>query len=110
MAVQLFVPEAPSTEGKKLTAHAGLSAADTFTFLNDGKTKLLIVAKATETKVKVVIQQKVDGRVPAVREVACKEGHFTIGPFEKSKYNNEEEKVEFTISSAAEIEVFLIKG
>lgn len=110
MAVQTFVADVPSTQGKKLTAHAGLNAADTFTFLNTGKEKLIVTAKATETKVKVVVQRETDGLKPAEREVACKEGEFVIGPFDKNDYNNEEEKVEFSLTSAVEIEVKLIKG
>lgn len=110
MAVQTFEPEKPTTLGKKLTKHTGLSAADTFKFKNDGKTKILVTAKATETKVKVAISAKTDGQPTTIREVACKEGEFAIGPFPLTTYNNEEEFVEFTMTSAAEIEVAILKG
>src|SRR5690348_12497715 len=99
MAVQTFVPDKPTTAGKVPTKHEGLSAADTFRFLNNGRVALRVTAGSTEAKLKVVIQEKVDGVTPAPREIVLKENTHLIGPFEESEYNNEEGYVEFTLSA-----------
>lgn len=109
MAIQTFAPDIPSTTGKILTKREGLSAADTFTFVNNGRVEMRITAGATETKVKVKIQQKVDGLVVAEREIVVKETSKLVGPFEQSIYNNEEGKVEFTITSATAIVIELFE-
>lgn len=109
MAIETLVPDVPKTTGKKLTKVVP-NPANTYKFANDGDTLLIVVAKATETKVKVVPQEKVDGLVPPAREVACKEGEFVIGPFNTAQYNNEEGQVEVSFSSGTEIEVFIVKS
>lgn len=111
MAVQTFVPDVPATKGTTTTPHTGLSAADTFTFLNDGDTKLIVRTKEAITKVTISVFSKVDGREVKTEEVeigknACK----VFGSFARSTYNDEEGKVQFKISVATEVTVELIKG
>lgn len=107
MAKQLFVPDKPATTGKEPTAHTGLNAADEFQFVNDGKTRLRIAnANEADTKVTVVTVAKVDGQEVKAREVEVKKTkNMLIGPFDKTKYNNEEEKVTFKLSSALGVSV-----
>lgn len=108
MGTIVLTPDAPTTVGKKLTKVTPVGG-ETYKFANNGDTRIIVVAKAVESKIKVVIQQKTDGILPVPREVACKEGQFEIGPFPPSIYNNEENQVEFTLSSITEIEVFITK-
>jgi len=108
MAIEVLVPDEPSTIGKKLTKVTPL-VANTYKFSNDGDCLLFVKAGAAESKVKVVVQQKVDGISVVSREVVVKEGLFCLGRFEMSKYNNEEGQVEFTVTVATELEVFVVK-
>jgi hypothetical protein len=112
MPVQTFVPDVPLTAGKELTEHTGLSNADTFTFLNDGNTKLIVRTKEAVTKVTVTVVSKVDGQEVKSREVEIgKNKAFVFGSFDKSKYNNPEtEKVEFKLSVTTEVTVEVVKG
>jgi hypothetical protein len=109
MAVEVLVPDNPVTTGKKLTKIVP-SAANVYKFANDGDCLLFVKAGAVESKVKVVIQAKVDGIAVVAREVAVKEGLFCLGRFELSKYNNEEGQVEFTITVATELEIYVVKS
>lgn len=109
MAAETKVPDNPATTGKKLTKITPV-VGNPILFVNDGDTLLFVKAAATETKVKVVIQQKVDGILPAPREVVVKEGLFCLGRFAMSQYNNEEGLVEVTFSSATEVEAFIVKS
>lgn len=108
MAVEVLVPDEPATTGKKLTKIAP-SAANTYKFANDGDVLLFVKAGAAESKVKVTVQSKVDGIGVVAREVVVKEGLFCLGRFEPSKYNNEEGQVEFVITVATELEVYVVK-
>jgi hypothetical protein len=111
MAKQLFVPDKAATTGKEPTVHTGLSAADEFQFVNDGKVRIRISnANEADTKVTVVTTAKVDGQEVKNREVEVKKTKTAlIGPFDKAKYNNEEEKVTFKISSALGVTVEIEK-
>lgn len=109
MAIQTFAPDAPVTTGKIPTKRESLSAADTFTFVNNGKIALRVLAGATECKLKVVFQQKLDGIAPTSREIVIKEQTKYIGYFEPSVYNSEEGKVEFTISAATGVVIELLE-
>jgi hypothetical protein len=111
MATQVLVPDEPSTKGKLLTEHTGLSAADTFTFLNDGKTLLIVRTKEAITKVTVSVFSKVDGREVKTEEVEiAKNAARVFGNFDRTTYNDEEGKVEFKISVATEVTVEIVKG
>lgn len=108
-AIQTFAPDiVTSQEGKLLTKRESLSAADTFTFVNNGKQRIRITAGATETKLKVTFQSSFDGVKPTSREIIVKEKSVLLGPFEAGIYNSAEGKVEFTITSgtAVIIELF----
>jgi hypothetical protein len=111
MATQLFVADVPTTAGKEPTLHKELSAADTFKFVNDGHVVIRISnAAVADTKVTVTPTAKVDGNEVKAREVEVKkEKTQYIGPFPKSQYNDEEEKVSFKLSSAASVLVEVIK-
>lgn len=109
MAIQTYAPDKPTTLGVVPTKRESLSAADTFTFVNDGKTRLRVLAGSTETKIKVKVQQAVDGLTPAPREIVVKEQTKEIGVFDKSIYNSPEDKVEFTITSATGVVIELVK-
>lgn len=108
MAIQTFEPDLVTTSGKVPTKRTGLSAADTFTFLNNGKQQMRITCGATETKIKVKFQSGIDGVKPLEREIAIVSATKYLGAFEAGAYNSAEGKVEFTITSATgvEIEIF----
>lgn len=111
MAIQTFVPDVPTPKGTLLTEKTGLSAADTFTFLNDGNTKLIVRTKEAITKVTISVFSKVDGREVKTEEVEiAKNAARAFGPFARSTYNDEEGKVNFKISVATEVTVEVIKG
>lgn len=112
MAVQTFAPDEISPKGKKPTNREGLSNADTFTFVNDGKTKIEVINGNTAvTKVKIKVQSKVAGRAVAEEEVeVAKEETKIFGNFDRAIFNNEEEKVEFTLTSTEAVKVRILKG
>lgn len=111
MATQLFVADVPATTGKEPTVHAALNNADTFKFVNDGHTVLRIVnANEADTKVTVTPTQKVDGQEAKARELEIKKTKTSyLGPFPKTQYNDEEEKVSFKLSSTLGVSVEVIK-
>lgn len=111
MATQTFVPDVPTPKGQLLTEHTGLSAADLFTFLNDGNTKLIVRTGEAVTKVTISVFRKIDGKEVKTEEVElAKKTARVFGPFDRSNYNDEEGKVEFKISVATEVTVEIVKG
>lgn len=107
-AIQTFAPDPVTTLGVLPTKRTGLSAADTFTFVNNGKQRIRITTGATECKLKIAFQAGLDGVKPASREIVLLSNTKYVGPFEAGIYNSAEGKVEFTITSGTgvEIEIF----
>lgn len=111
MAKEVFVPDQVKRTGTKPSEHAGLSAANTFAFVNKGQAWIRIKnGNAAITKVKVITQEKVDGLAVANREVEiAKNETKLIGPFPIAEFNNEENQVEFTLSQAEEVTVEIVR-
>lgn len=110
--IQTFAPDVITPKGKEPTDRTGLNVADTFTFVNDGNTRLEVKnANIAITKVKIKVQTKVAGRLVAEEEVeVAKEKLKIFGPFDRATFNSEEEKVEFTLTSAEGVTLRIFKG
>lgn len=106
MGVVKLPVDAVTRAGKKPTVKTPLVEAETYRFKNDGDTMLRVTTGEATTKVKIIIQKKVDGQLVVQREVElAKKETKEFGPFPLSEYNNEEEEVEFMVTVGAEVSV-----
>lgn len=111
MAKVPFVPDVPVTTGKEPTVHAALNNADEFQFANDGHTIIRVMnANEADTKVTILTKAKVDGQEVKNREEEVKKTKVKeFGPFPRTQYNDEEEKVTFKLSSTLGVTVEVVR-
>lgn len=108
MAIIDLTVEEISRAGINLADTGSLNTADTFQFLNDGKTFLHFKKTgAGGCNVTLVTQPVVDGQAVADRvvNVPATTGDVMIGPFPRDTYNDSAGKVVFTISEATGLTV-----
>lgn len=99
--VPLNASQAIADTGLTPAQQAGITAADTFTFPNDGKTILLLVHGAGASNLTVVTPNTARGKAIADTVVALTASGTTIvGPFPPDLYNDASGLVTASVSEA----------
>ena len=87
MATEALTAQSADRVGQQQTVNA-VTAADGFTFVNDGHTVLIVVNDANDCEMVFTIQQTLDGQ-SATRTVDVDDGEtWIIGPFPVELYND----------------------
>lgn len=96
MATEALTAQTASRSGAQLNAQS-VTAADGFTFPNDGRTVLIVENDAGDLTLSFTIQKTVDGQTPTAKSVTVTDSQtWVIGPFPVNIYNDDDDLVTVT--------------